>query len=117
MKTPYQQKLDRSQQELRVRGAERHARLPWLFRLFQKLGFEPIPPLYRSFLRNFVGTAAYFSPVWGGLMYFAAWRYTGLHPHIMIATSLFAGVLFGLMMAGYFYMKQRKLNLTAWDRL
>ncbi|MBO9449364.1 hypothetical protein J7426_03785 [Tropicibacter sp. R16_0] len=91
--------------------------MPLLLRLFQKLGFEPIPPLYRPFLRNFAGTAAYFGPVWGSLMYFAAWRHTDLHLPVMIATSLFAGVLFGLMMAGYFYMQQTKLNLTAWDRL
>jgi ABC-type antimicrobial peptide transport system permease subunit len=50
-------------------------------------------------------------------MWFTTWQFSSAPVLIALSTSVFAGLLFGLIMALYFKRSAKKNNLSSWERL
>ncbi|MBK0167087.1 DUF6404 family protein [Klebsiella sp. S69] len=90
---------------------------PPLIRLLWWLGVK-IPPLpFAPFWQVFRWMGGFFSMWYGLLMYLMVWRVQGRSPLFACATSLIAGVLFGLTMALFHWWRRRANNLPDWKDL
>jgi len=85
--------------------------------LFWKLGFKIRPAHYNSYLRNATFIGLWFSVVWGLLMWFFEWRSMSISIPVAVGFSVFAGALFGIILATYYKWSARKHNLSKWDDL
>jgi hypothetical protein len=64
-----------------------------------------------------IGYGIWFGGVWGILMWFAQWRALGYSMMAAVISAVFAGALFGFMIAGYYEWSRRKHGLSDWDDL
>ena len=85
--------------------------------LLRKLGLNIKPFQYYSFIQSFIITSAWFATAWGLLMWFTTWQFSSAPVLIALSTSVFAGLLFGLIMALYFKRSAKKNNLSSWEKL
>lgn len=90
---------------------------PPMLRSLRFLGFRPRPPHYAAFLSILLGYAAWFGPIWGAMMWFAAWRDEGFTVLSAVSASAAAGLLFGLAMAVYYAWGRKKYGLSRWQDL
>ncbi|CAI1706738.1 Uncharacterised protein [Serratia fonticola] len=90
---------------------------PPLLRLLWKFGVQIPPPPFMSFWLNVLCFGVFFGSVWGLFMWFTIWNSEGYSAIMALQTSLFAGGLFGLMMALYHYWRKRVNKLPNWDSL
>lgn len=113
----YQSKLEKAQAELAKTGMRESNYNPPLFMLLIKLGLKIKPVHYNSFIKNFTFSAIYFGLIWGFLMWFTTWSTNRLPIVNAVATSIVAGILFGLIMALYYKRSAAKHKLSKWDDL
>ena len=110
----FEQKLTAALELLASTGMWRSNYAPPLHRLLWKLGAKAPPPHFLSFTAKFVSAGIWFGVAWGLLMWFMAWSRQGMSPYAAVAVALFAGVLFGLCMAGYYRYGARKHRVPLW---
>lgn len=109
-------KIECLQLELASRGVKKNAAAPPFFRLLWKLGLEVPPPLFLSFAQNASFLGGLFAVGWGLWMW--AWLYfcmKPVKPIPLFLMSFFAGLIFGLAMAGWVKWQNRKLKLPLWQ--
>jgi hypothetical protein len=97
--------------ELRAQRVGKYTSAPPIYRLAWKLGIRVRPPLYQSFASLALGMGSWFGVVYGLLMWLLSWRGEGMSIARASIESLFAGVFFGLAMAGYYRWKAARLKL------
>ncbi|OAN87030.1 hypothetical protein A8B74_04905 [Sulfitobacter geojensis] len=90
---------------------------PPLLNVQRRLGWMVRPPHYASFWRVMLGYALWFAPVWGILMWFVSWRGQGFSLVSAAGAAVFAGILFGGMMALYYARARRRYKLSKWEDL
>ncbi|GAJ72724.1 hypothetical protein JCM18904_3571 [Vibrio sp. JCM 18904] len=111
----YETKLQLAHKELSDKGVWKSNYNPPLVKLLRKLGLCFPPPYYQSFFANVMLCVAFFAPVWGGVFqWFLVWNELGKPVLEALFISLLTGALFGLVMATFYYIRRKQLNLTDW---
>lgn len=90
---------------------------PPYVRAARLFGWQPRPPYYQSFWQVLFSHLAYFSFVWGVIMYLIQWRHTGQPLIADCIAALFAGLFFGLGMATWYRRVRKRAQLTQWEDL
>ena len=108
----YERKLHAAMKELEQSGMWRSNYAPPAFRIQRRLGQQARPPHYAPFSRTAVGYAFWFAGIWGILMWFTQWRDQGYTVASAAAASVFAGLIFGALIAGYYAVSRRKHGLS-----
>ncbi len=116
-KLSFQEKLKKAHKEMDEAGIKRSNYNSAILVLLRKLGLNIKPFQYYSFLQSFIITSAWFATAWGLLMWFTTWQFSSTPVLIALSTSVFAGLLFGLIMALYFKRSAKKNNLSSWEKL
>lgn len=113
----YDRKFQAALDEMHRAGITRNKAVPPVTRGLGKIGLKPRPPFYTPFLKNVIGYAIWFGPVWGAAMWLLIWRAQGMPAIMALVTALMAGGLFGFFMAVYHSRTRRKRGLSDWDAL
>ena len=113
----FQDKLKNAHTEMDRAGIKNSNYNSPILVLLRKSGLNIKPFQYYSFLQSFLITSAWFGSVWGLLMWFTTWQSSSTSGLFALATSVFAGLLFGLIMALYFKRSAKKNNLSTWEQL
>lgn len=111
----YRQRMHAIADELRAQRVRPYTFAPPIYRLAWILGLHIRPPLYQSFATLALGMGAGFGIGWGLFTWYLFWHGEGLSVTGVLAGSLFAGVFFGLTMAGYYRWKASRLQLPQLD--
>jgi hypothetical protein len=123
MDITHRQKVDHLIAELGQQGVGPYTVAPPLFRLLWGLGLEVPPPFFLGFfsLTVLMGTifGVIWTPLWGAGMWLWVWQGqvpAGFAILMSVMAGLFAGVLFGLAMAGFSRWKAAQLGLpSSWE--
>lgn len=102
---------------LRETGMTRNSYAPPPHRLLWRRGILVRPPHFAPFHHNMLGTALWFAPLWGFLMWFLVWSGQGQPLWIMLGASVLAGLLVGILMAIFYQENARKNHLPPWDAI
>ena len=112
----HSEKLQKMYAHLPALGLSPYTAAPPAYRLLWLLGINIPPPIFGPFLPSAVFMGTFFAILWGALMWLMSWSHD---PELSLATaaiaSVTAGLLFGLIMAGYFSYKSKQLNLPPWS--
>ena len=114
MKT-HEEKIKLMFEEFPPKGISKSSFAPPLYRLFWKLGFKAVPPIFYSFKKIWITQGSIFGILWGVLMYFIRWRKENMSFLSMIITACFAGILFGLFMAYFVRRQSKKYSIPSWN--
>lgn len=117
MADDYPDRITRAMAELEASSISRLNYAPPLFRVARKLGLNPRPPHYISFMRSVLILGPAFGAVWGAFMYVIQWRAAELPIAVIVMSCLLAGAMFGLLMAGYYRWAGSQAGLTKWEDL
>ncbi|WP_162064042.1 DUF6404 family protein [Vibrio taketomensis] len=112
----YQTKLQFAHKELNEKGVWKSNYNPPISKLLCKIGLN-IPPYYQTFMSNWIISAAMFAPVWGILNWLMLWSKSDKPVLEAIYMSLIGGVLFGFIMATFYFVRRKQLNLSEWRSL
>lgn len=115
-------KLFKNRLDLALREAAAKGLKPWdldspMDRLLRKLGIHVRPPHYRPFWRNVLAYGFMFGPVWGAWMWVMLWSGQNMKFDAVLATSAFAGMLFGFLNACFVKWQARRAKLSSWENL
>jgi hypothetical protein len=100
--------------DLKKRGIGESTSAPPLWRLIWTLGIELPPPHFMGYGSLALVASLPFGLLWALALWFLFWRQRGVW--ISASAGAAAGIIFGLMMAGYFLYSARKLKLPSRDR-
>lgn len=117
MDDSYQDRLARALAELDASSISSLNYAPPMFRIARRLGLRPRPPHYMSFRRAVLVLGPTFGVMWGALMWFLQWQDAEVAAPVALLSSLLAGVLFGLLMAGYYRWAGSRVGLSKWEDL
>ena len=85
-----------------------------MFRLLWKAGVRVPPPHMNGFAVNALVMGGFFALFWGLTMWLALWSWQGKPFVAVLATSLSAGALFGLIMAACLLAQARHYQVPRW---
>ncbi len=111
----FEAKRDAALKELSKAGIQKANYRPPVLLLAWKLGLKQRPPHYNTFWANTLFNGIWFGVMWGLAMWILLWRSEGMPVLGALLAALFAGFLFGSMMAAYYRWSARKHGLTSWD--
>ncbi len=119
----HRQKVDHLIQELDHQGVSSNMAAPPLFRLLWALGLEVPPPLFLGLFQYALVLGIPFGVLWGVGMWLWVWQELGLAGLIVgVPSTVVAGALFGLVMAGFFrwwaarYLRRKGVELpSSWE--
>jgi hypothetical protein len=110
----HQKKVDYFIADLKKRGIGESTAAPPMWKLAWRLGMDLPPPHFMGFISLAVVTGVPFGLLWGMAMWLLIWR--GRPVWISATAAAVAGVLFGLVMAGYYRYSARRLKLPSWQK-
>lgn len=113
----HQNRYEAAVEEMRRAGIWAWNAQPPYVRAARLFGWKPRPPYYQSFWQVLFSYWAYFSFVWGVIMYLFQWRRTGQSLIADCLAALFAGLFFGLGMAAWYRRVRKRAQLTRWEDL
>lgn len=113
----YKRRFEAATTEVNEAGIWSANSIPLYVRMMRKLGFQPKPPHYRSFLSNLLGMGIFFALFWGVTMYFSTWRADEKSVAECFILALVAGMVFGGFMAVYYHRSAKRHSLTRWEAL
>lgn len=116
MSMTHERKLQKMYAHLPALGISPYTAAPPIYRMLWHVGIEIPPPIFGSFVPTAVFTGALFAIGWAAAM----WLLPGAQePETTLAsaatTAGVAGVMFGLIMAGYYSWKSKQLKLPPWS--
>jgi Family of unknown function (DUF6404) len=113
----HSEKLTRLYEHLPSLGLPPYTAAPPLYRLLWRLGVQVAPPIFGTFLTNVILMGGFFAFGYGLCLWLFLWSFdVNLSPAIAMFSSIFAGLLFGIIMAWYFRYKARQLKLPLWSQ-
>jgi hypothetical protein len=102
--------------DLGNRGLTKSTIAPPAFRLAWKLGVQVAPPMFASFVANFLIMGIFFGVAWGGMMWLMFWQnQTRMTGSIALLAAAGAGIMFGLCMATYYRILRSRHKLPDWE--
>lgn len=101
--------------ELSESGIQKANSRPPVLLFAWKLGLKQRPPHYNTFWANTFFNGCWFGVLWGLAMWLLIWRSQGMPVLGALLAALFAGFLFGSMMAAYYRWSACKHRLTPWE--
>jgi hypothetical protein len=110
----FEQKLAAALVLLKATGIWPSSYAPPLCRLLWRVGVRIPPPHFVGFTTNVLFTGSFFGIVWGALLWSALWARSGMSPANAVVAAMFAGVLFGLCMAGYYRYGAHRHRIPLW---
>jgi hypothetical protein len=110
----FEKKLEAALTLLASTGIWRSSYAPPLYRLLWRLGAEVPPPHFRSFAENFITVGPLFGLVWGSMMWLPAWLREEISLPMGFGAAVFAGSLFGLVLATYYRYGAAKHGIPLW---
>ena len=113
----YQRRFDAALAEMSSAGVLRSNGMPPYLRIGRKIGFEPRPLYYESFIKVVVFFSIYSAVLWGLAMNLVIWRDQAIPFAVQLISSALAGVLFGFGMALWYRYVRRKSGLSSWAHL
>lgn len=113
----FQAKLDVALQMLAATGMRRSNYAPPLYRLLWRAGIPIPPPPFAGFGVNLTFFGILFGVLYGTAMWLLVWRQRGMPASGALVAANIAGLLFGVIMAGYWVYRARKLKLPRWADL
>ncbi|WP_027328413.1 DUF6404 family protein [Marinimicrobium agarilyticum] len=113
----FEAKREVALKELSESGVQKANFRPPVLVLAWKLGLKLRPPHYNTFWANTLFNGCWFCVLWGFAMWFLIWRNQGMPVLGALLAALFAGFLFGSMMAVYYRWSARKCRLTPWEEI
>src|SRR5262245_43427049 len=102
MSDKYRERMLAIAEQLRAQRVNPYTSAPPIYRLAWVLGLHIRPPLYQTFASLALCMGLGFGILWGLAMWFLIWRGEERSIIVALVGALFAGVLFGLAMAGYY---------------
>ena len=114
MSMTHAEKVEAMRSHMRALGVPASTAAPPAWRLLWRLGLETPPPLFLGFWPGALVMGGFFGLSWCLLMWLLLWR-SQLPAWAMLLSAGAAGLLFGLIMAGYFRYLARKHALPAWS--
>lgn len=113
--TAFDTRLERALAILAETGMRRSSYAPGVHRLLWQDGVRLRPPHFARFVDNLLFMGGGFGAFWGVIMWWLVWGPAGVPlPEILLHAAV-AGLVFGLVTAGYFAFSARKHKLPAWD--
>ena len=109
------EKIEAAVRDLRDRGVGAFTAAPPMFRWLWRFGVNLPPPFFLSFGRAFAIFGGGFAVLWPAVNWLIRGGQLPGPPALEAATALVAGALFGLLMAGYFRLRARRLRLPDWE--
>ncbi|WP_374603102.1 DUF6404 family protein [Arenimonas sp.] len=109
------EKVDAMQRHLVPLGLSPYTLAPPAWRLMWKAGLQTPPPLFLGFLPLALGMGLFFAIGWGLMMWVLMWWREGMTIAATVAVALLAGVVFGVVMAGYYRHHAKKHRLPTWS--
>ncbi|WP_371867370.1 DUF6404 family protein [Pseudoduganella guangdongensis] len=82
-----------------------------------RLGIDLAPPHFASFWQNFLVVGSYYTVMWGGPMWLLHWSKDGASFNTGLAYAIFAGAVFGGVIAASYERAKRRNGLPAWRDL
>jgi len=110
----HREKLELMYRHFDALGISRSTSAPPAWRLLWKMGLEVPPPLFAPFLPMALATGGFFALGWGLIMWLGFWASRDMPVSIAVLSSLAAGALFGLVMAGIYRHLARRHGLPSW---
>ena len=107
-------RLEKALAWLEESGIRRSTYAPPMFRLLWKAGVRIPPPHMNGFVVNAFVMGGFFATAWGLIMWLTLWSWQGKPFVAVVATSLSAGALFGLIMAAYLVAQARHYQVPRW---
>jgi uncharacterized protein DUF6404 len=111
----HEEKVEFLLNELSQRGVSKYTVAPPLYRILWRLGLEAKPPHFASFWSLTFTVGAFFAIAWGIFMWLFFWQGTDFPAVVGVSTSVIAGLLFGMTIAGYYRSRARRLALPRWE--
>ncbi len=102
---------------LAATGLNRLNYAPPVIRTLWRMGFDIPPPHFASFFYSAALSGTSFAVVWGLLMWLMLSLSHGVSIPVLICLAAFAGLFFGVAMAGYYAIGRRKYHLPKWEAL
>ncbi|MGR5062485.1 DUF6404 family protein [Photobacterium sp. DNB22_13_2] len=113
----YETKLKFAHKELNEKGVWKSNYNPPMAKLLRRIGLCFPPPYYQTFINNCAISTVTFAPIWGVLNWFMAWNDAGKPVLEAVYMALIGGVLFGLIMSTFYFVRRTQLKLTDWRSL
>lgn len=111
----HDEKINYLLKDLGQRGVGKYTVAPPAFRLLWRMGIEVPPPHFAGFWSLALGMGTFFGVLWGIFMWLLFWRAQDLSAGAVVGFSALAGLVFGLIMAGYYRWHRRRLALPRWE--
>ncbi|APO86119.1 DUF6404 family protein [Marivivens sp. JLT3646] len=115
--TEFETKYAKAVEKLIEAGIPRRAYDPPFNIILRRLGLEIRPVHFMTFWQIVTVQGTTFGAMWGLLMWTFLWRYNDMGIPEAILGSLFAGLLFGTVMAVVVKRKSDKAGLLTWGEL
>lgn len=109
----FENKLAAALRVLASAGISRGESAPPLYRALWRLGVRVPPPHFCAFATTLVLTGSAFGASVGAIMWFVRWSHREMS-FGMVGTVLFAGSLFGLLIAGHYRRDARRRGIPLW---
>lgn len=117
MRREFRRKLVAAMEEMSQTGMSRVNYNPLAGMIFRFIGFRVRPPHYMSPIGIVMYMMAWFSPLFGYIMYRWQWQAMGLPIWGAVLSALITGAVFGGIMAWWITRDRRKHELSDWDDL
>ncbi len=112
----HSEKLKAMYAHLPTLGVSPYTAAPPLYRFLWHVGINIPPPIFGSFLPTAIFMGTFFAVGWGAVMWLLLWSHEpSMSLDSAAITAATAGLLFGLIMAGYYAYKSKQLNLPPWS--
>ena len=114
----YDEKMEDFRRVLKARGEREGRFIPPIYPQLRKIGFQPVPPVFRTFWRNtfFFGGGFFF--VLGlvqGLFWLLGWREENHGPLGALVACVLAGTAYGLLMSWLVERRKAQLSFGEWE--
>ena len=113
----FKNRLDLALREAAAKGLKPRDLNSPMDQLLRKLGIHVRPPHYRAFWGNVLAFGWMFGLVWGALMWVMHWSGQNMPLDAVLATSAFAGMVFGFLNACLVKWQARRAKLSTWENL
>ena len=115
--TEFETKYAKAVEKLKAAGFPRRAYDPPFNIILRRMGLEIRPVHFMTFWQIVSMQGTTFGMSWGLLMWVFIWRHNDMGIPEAVLGSIFAGVLFGTIMAVIVRHKSAKATLPTWDEL